>query len=368
MLYNYQQADWPNFTFDLHSVEQAAIQYLQKTAHLNGMLSALPATLRSEAIVDFMTVEALTTSAIEGEFIDREDVKSSIRNQLGLNAVPEPVHDVRARGLGQMMASVRQTFAEPLTQEQLFEWHRSLLGYRDDIPTLGTWRTHLEPMQVVSGPMGKQQIHFEAPPSSDVPAMMNDFMVWFNQSFHSKKSNILLPPVRAALAHLWFETIHPFEDGNGRIGRAVAEKSLSQDLGAPIPFSLSRAIEANKKAYYRALEAAQRSNIVTEWLEYFIPMTLQALETAEELVVFLVKKAHFFDRFREKLNERQLKAIRRMFDAGPAGFKGGMDARKYCGITGASKATATRDLQQLSLMGALIVAGAGRSTKYQPAL
>ncbi len=145
----------------------------------------------------------------------------------------------------------------------------------------------------------------------------------------------------------------------------MAEKALSQGLGAPLPFSLSRAIEADKKAYYGALEQSQRSNEVTGWLEYFLRLALRALEDAEAEVLFIVKKAQFFDRYREQLNERQLKVLRRMFEEGPAGFEGGMNARKYCGITGASKATATRDLQQLEQVGALEAVGGGRSTRYE---
>jgi Fic family protein len=219
-------------------------------------------------------------------------------------------------------------------------------------------------MQIVSGAMGKERIHFEAPPSADVPELMAGFIEWFNK-IAGLGGDGKFPPVRAALAHLWFESIHPFEDGNGRIGRAIAEKALSQGLGAPVPFSLSRAIESDKKAYYHALEHAQRSNEVTAWLEYFVPMTLVALNKAEKEIVFIVRKAKFFDRFRDTLNDRHLKALRRMLEAGPDGLQGGMNARKYSGITGASKATATRDLQYLRQIGAMVAVGGGRSTRYE---
>ena len=365
MHYNWQQKDWTKFTYDLSEVEPLLLLYLEKTAHLSGMLRALPETLRSEAVVNFMTAEALKTSEIEGEFIEREDVISSIRNNLGLNPVPETVHDLRAIGLGQMMAAVRKTFAEALTKEHLFEWHRLLLSYRQGLQSIGQWRQHPEPMQIVSGPLGRQKVHFEAPPSGAVPGFMEKYFEWFNHPGSVNENSNKNAPVRAAIAHIYFESIHPFEDGNGRIGRAIAEKALSQGLGAPVPFSLSSAIESDKKTYYAALERGQQSNNLTRWLEYFIPTVLKAVGEAENFIVFILQKARFFDRFRDKLSERQLKVIRRMFDEGPAGFAGGINARKYCGITGVSKATATRDLQFLQQIGALLPTGSGRSTRYE---
>lgn len=365
MRYNWQEKDWGKFRWDLSGVESQLLQYVEKTAHLTGMLRTLPEQLRSEAVVDLMTAEALKTSEIEGEYIQREDVMSSIRNNLGLNPVPQSVHDLRAIGLGQMLAETRRIFASPLSQDQLFQWHRLLLGYRQDLQAVGKWRQHAEPMQIVSGPMGRQKVHFEAPPSRLVPAMMEDFINWFNSPFSGLDSGNRQAPVRAAVAHIYFESIHPFEDGNGRIGRAIADKVLSQGLGAPAPYSLSNAMESDKKSYYTALEQGQRSNDLTKWIEYFVPTVLSAVEHAENSIVFLIRKARFFDRFRDQLNDRQLKAIRRMFSEGASGFTGGMNARKYCGITGVSKATATRDLQFLQQIGALSSLGGGRSTRYE---
>lgn len=364
MRYNWQQDDWLKFTFDTSGLESRLQLYAEKTAHLTGMLRALPERQRDEAIVNLMTVEALKTSEIEGEFIQREDVMSSIKNNLGLNPVPENVYDLRAIGLGQMMAVVRKSFAIPLTKEQLFYWHRLLLSYRKDLQTIGKWRQHPEPMQIVSGPMGRQQIHFEAPPSEAVPGLMEEFFDWFNHPSSDQNISIKNGPIRAAVAHLYFESIHPFEDGNGRIGRAIAEKALAQAIGAPVPFSLSGAIESDKNAYYAAIELGQQSNDLTQWLEYFVPTVLKALEQAENFIVFIIRKTRFFDEFRSELNERQLKAILRMFAEGPTGFTGGMNASKYCGITGTSKATATRDLQFLQKIGAFLPMGSGRRTRY----
>ncbi len=365
MPYNWQQKDWTQFTYDLTEVEPLLLLYREKTAHLSGLLRALPEILRSEAVVSLMAAEALKTAEIEGEILQREDVMSSIRNNLGLNQTPEPIYDLRAIGLGQMLAAARKSFATALDKEELFLWHRLLLSHVSQLTFIGRWREHPEPMQIVSGALGRQKVHFEAPPSTAVPVMMEDFIAWFDRTMPSNNSSMPSALVKSAIAHIYFESIHPFEDGNGRIGRAIAEKALSQGLGAPVPFSLSGAIESDKKAYYSALERGQQSNDLTFWLHYFVPTVLKALEQAESLILFLVEKARFFDRFQDKLNERQLKVIRRMFAEGPSGFEGGMNARKYVGIAGVSKATATRDLQYLQQIGALLPSGGGRSTRYR---
>jgi len=253
-----------------------------------------------------------------------------------------------------------------LTEKKLFVWHKLLLGRGKGIE-VGQWRTHEDPMQVISGSNGKEKIHYEAPPSSRVPKEMNRFIKWFNDTAPGGKLEIKKAPVRSAIAHLYFETIHPFEDGNGRIGRAIAEKALSQTIGRPVILSLSKIIEAKKNLYYHSLEKAQRSNEITPWIKYFVSTSLEAQIEAEIEIDFTLKKTKFFDRFKDKLNDRQLSVIKRMFDEGIKGFEGGMNARKYIGITKTSKATATRDMQQLLEMGAFIQFGkaGGRSTSYQ---
>ena len=216
-------------------------------------------------------------------------------------------------------------------------------------------------MQIVSNPYGKVRIHFEAPPSSRVPDEMEGFISWFNQS----EQAIAHAPVRAAIAHLYFESIHPFEDGNGRIGRAISEKAISQGLGRPAVLSLSRTIEANKKQYYDALEQAQKTNEISSWIQYFVEIVLVAQVDAEQQVEFVLRKTKFFDRIKNDLNKRQLKVVGRMLDEGPDGFEGGMNARKYISITKTSKATATRDLQKLVEIGVFEPVGGGRSTRYR---
>lgn len=363
--YNWQQKDWPLFHFSLESVEDELFAFAEKLGRVSGILESLPKETRQETIVDMILTEAIKTSAIEGEYPSRKDVLSSIRKNLGLHQSPDGIKDKSAAGLGELMIDVRNSFKEPLTEQKLIAWHKMLMGTNKRI-TVGAWRKHKEPMQVVSGAVGKEKIHFEAPPSSQVPREMKAFIKWFNDTSPGGKLEIKKAPVRSAIAHLYFETIHPFEDGNGRIGRAIAEKALSQTIGRPVVLSLSRAIESNKSDYYSSLERAQRSNEITSWVEYFVKTLLAAQTEAESQIAFTLKKTKFFDHYKNQLNERQLLAIKRMLEEGIKGFEGGMNARKYMSITKTSKATATRDMLQLLEIGAFISTGkGGRSTSYQ---
>lgn len=364
MFYNWQQSDWPEFRYDTAGIAEALLAIAQETGHVSGLLKGLPEDVRTETILDLMVTEAVKTSEIEGEYISRADVMSSIRNQLGLNPVPEQIRDRRAKGAAALMLAVREHYAAPLTETMLFDWHKMLMEGERQI-TIGAWRTHAEPMQVISDLMHKPTVHFEAPPSGRVPEEMARFIAWFNATENGKPQAIAAAPVRAALAHLYFETIHPFEDGNGRIGRAISEKALAQGLKRPALLSLSKAIEANKKTYYAAIQQAQTSNEVSAWIEYFVKTVLEAQEDAGRLITFVLQKARFFDRYQLHLNERQLKVIRRMLDEEVQGFEGGMSAKKYVSLTAASKATATRDLQHLAEIGAFIPMGGGRSVRYE---
>ena len=365
MTYNWQQNDWPNFTYHLKDVEDELFLFAEKTGHISGMMTALTAETQMEAIIEIMVAEAIKTSEIEGEYFSRKDVMSSIRNNLGLNIVYEPVPDKKAAGVSELMIDVRNTYAGAMTKQQLFAWHKMLLGTSEKIK-VGEWRDHPGPMQIISGAIGKEKIHFEAPPSERVPREMEQFITWFNLTAPRGKQEIKKAVVRSAIAHLYFESIHPFEDGNGRIGRAIAEKALSQGTGYPVFLSLSRTIEEHKKDYYNALETAQKTNEITPWIAYFVGVTREAQRYAEEQINFTLKKTRFFDRFTDQLNERQLKVIRRVMEEGPAGFEGGINAGKYGSITKASKATATRDLRNLLEKGALVpLEGGGRSTRYR---
>ena len=364
--YNWQQPDWPLFTFSLKNVEDNLLLFSEKVGRVSGIVEALPEKSRTEALVEIILVEAIKTSAIEGEYPNRKDILSSIRKNLGIHTGDEHIKDKSAEGLGNLMISVRKTYQEPLTESSLFLWHKMLLGENKTI-SVGKWRSHEDPMQVISGPIGKEKVHYEAPPSLEVPQHMKAFLKWFNDTSPGGNHEIKKAPVRAAIAHLYFETIHPFEDGNGRIGRAIAEKALSQTIGRPVMLSLSRTIESNKKAYYTYLEKAQRSNEITGWIEYFVQTTLDAQIEAEKQIDFTLRKAKFFDQYKNQLNERQYTVINRMLKEGPDGFEGGMNAKKYIGITKTSKATATRDLQQLLEIGAIVLNGkaGGRSTSYK---
>jgi Fic family protein len=306
-----------------------------------------------------MVSESVKTSEIEGEFVSRWDVASSIRRHFGLHA--DGVTDARAKGLADIMVSVHRTFADPLTDGMLFQWHRAL--FEENVQG---YRTHLEPMQVVSGRIDRPTIHFEAPPSHQIPEEMARFIQWFNMTAPGQSNTIVSGPVRSALAHLYFESIHPFEDGNGRIGRAIAEKALAQGLKRPVLMSLSQAIEFSKSQYYDALESAQSRLDVTEWLHYFVSTVLTAQATAEIQIEFILHTALLFDRYTSQLLDRQAKVIRRMLAEGPGGFLGGMSAQKYAAIAKVSKATATRDLHYLVEIGVFFrVGGDGPSTRYE---
>jgi Fic family protein len=364
--WDWQQPDWPNFRYDLSDIYPLLLSIAEKMGFLSSNLLHMSDTLRTDALINLMVEEAVKTSEIEGEQINRIDVRSSIKNKLGLHPKNRPVHDKRARGIAELMLDVRNTFNLPLTEEKLFDWHLLLLSgsIRPDL-RVGYWRTDNEPMQIISGHENKWVVHYEAPPSKNIPDEMKKFIAWFNNTAPGKKNAIQFPPVRAAIAHLYFESIHPFEDGNGRIGRAIAEKALSQGFGYPVMLSLSQAIESNKKAYYSALKTGSQTMVITEWIRYFVDLIAEAQRVFENDIQFIIKKAKFFDTFENVLNERQLKVIKRMMRAGIKGFEGGINARKYMIIADTSKATATRDLQNLFSLKILKQIGSGRSVRYE---
>lgn len=364
--YNWQQSDWPNFRYDLSDIHETLIAIAEKTGLISGKMSHLSKQLQTETMIDFVVEEAIKTSEIEGEHISRPDIRTSIKNILGLNPKHINVHDKRAPGIVELLYDARDSFQKPLTQTKLFDWHLKLLSASTN-PDLriGYWRTHNEPMQIVSGYHGKWIVHFEAPLSQHVPIEMKKFIKWYNSTAPGQPNAITFGPVRAAIAHLYFESIHPFEDGNGRIGRAIAEKALSQSVGYPVLFSLSSAIEAEKKAYYAALNSASTSNEITNWIHYFVSVILTAQIETEKKINFILKKTTFFETFKNNLNERQMKVVKKLFETGMKGFEGGMSAKKYMAITNTSKATATRDLQHLVEINALKQIGGGRSVRYE---
>ncbi len=364
-MYNWQHKNWPDFKFDSSAMERQLMAFMLKAGELKGKLSALPKNISTEMIIQIMVSEAVKTSAIEGEIVSRRDVMSSIKKNLGLHHTHETM-DKNIIGLTKMLMDVRDSFAEPLTSVKLKQWHQLLMSNNKNVHA-GDWRKHKAPMQIISGSVVNPTIHFEAPPSKDVPKEMNRFIHWYNNtdSEHREDRRLTAAPIKAAIAHLYFESIHPFEDGNGRIGRAIAEKALSQGINSPVIFSISKIIEAKRKEYYQALQRAQQSLEITDWIQWFLNMILDAQLSAEKMIQFTVKKTQFFDQYEASLNERQIKVINRMLEEAPEKFQGGMNATKYIGITGTSKATATRDLQQLVEKNIFVVIAAGRSTRYE---
>lgn len=362
MIWNWQQPDWPRFTWNREALARYEDEFLLAGGVLLGTAKHLNEGDWNQVRVESMSEEAVTTSEIEGEILNRASVQSSIQRQLGLTADMENVAP-REQGISELMVALYGTIDEPLTADVLFAWHRMVMAGRADVPTVGGFRMSQEPMQVVSGAAYAPKVHFEAPPSAVVSSEMICFLAWFHQT--RPEGVAPLPPLtRAGIAHLYFESIHPFEDGNGRIGRAIAEKALVQGFGNPIFIGLAQGIYARHRSYYEALEAANKQNDVSDWLVWFAEVALAAQQGTTATVEFLIQKTKFLDRLRGKLNSRQLKALLRMLREGRKGFAGGMSAGKYSIITGASSATATRDLRELVELNALISAGERKHTRY----
>lgn len=356
-MYNWQHKYWPAFKYDSSSIDNELMKFMLKAGELKGIISALPDAISSETIIQIIVSEAVKTSEIEGEIINRIDVMSSIRKNLGLDISKEP-KDKNAIGLSQMLIDVRKTYNLLLTESKILEWHKLLMGHNTKI-NAGQWRKSTAPMQIISGSSSAPTIHFEAPASKLVPKQMKQFISWYNNN------EIISPIIKAAVAHLYFESIHPFEDGNGRIGRAIAEKALSQGFDNPLMFSISKSIEKNKASYYKALRDAQQTLDITDWINWFASIVILAQNDAEKMIKFTIKKVRFFDKFDKDLNDRQRKVINRIFEEGSDGFKGGMNVKKYIRLTDTSKATATRDLQELVAMHVFTMQGEGRSTHYE---
>jgi len=363
MTWNWQKSDWPNFAWNRARLEKAEQQFLLGGGVVVGTVKHLPEEDRQQLTVDAMSTEAVTTSEIEGEILDRASVQSSIRKQLGLTVDERRVRPAE-HGIAEMMVDLYRSFSEPPSQEMLFRWHEMIVSGRRDLKDVGRFRTGTEPMQVVSGRIDAPRVHFEAPPSSQVASEMNRFLEWFQQT-RKDGHQPLSALTRAAVAHLYFESIHPFEDGNGRIGRAIAEKSLAEGLGQPTLIALAATILLRRKAYYEALEAANKQNEITNWVAWFAGLTIEAQRRAIALVEFLIDKTKLLDRLKGELNERQTKGLMRMFREGPEGLKGGLSAGKYSTITGSSPATTTRDLSDLVSKGALTRDGELRHARYR---
>ena len=362
MTWNWQQDDWPNFTYDREVLTPNEVQFMHEAGMVHGAVRHLTEADTSQLTVELISNEAVTTSEIEGELLNRDSVQSSIRQNFGLDTDNRTILPAE-QGIAALMSDLYQNSGAALSDEQLFSWHTMLMRGRKNMISIGTYRATENPMRVVSGPIATPRIHFEAPPSHRVPMEMHRFLTWFNQT--APDGQRPLPALtRAGISHLYFESIHPFEDGNGRIGRALSEKALSQSIGRPTLIALSQTICRNRKVYYQALEINNKDLDITDWLLYFTRTLLEAQQYTQRLIDFLIAKTRLYDRLRGKLNERQDKALSRMFREGLDGFKGGLSAENYIKITNTSRATATRDLQNLVELKALHKTGELKHTRY----
>ncbi|MET4028150.1 Fic family protein [Marinobacter sp. MBR-99] len=368
-MYTWQLKDWPHFRFDREAAEFWTQKALAASQRILGAMAVVPEDLGSEARLDLLVSAAIETSAIEGEALNREDVRSSIKNHFLKPDEKVAVHDPVAAGISAVILEVMDLYREALTEQRLHHWNKLVLpgaglsAFSDARPAAGQWRTHSDAMQIVSGAIHNPTVHFEAPPSSRVPAEMKVFLDWFNND------SLELPGVaRTAIAHLWFETIHPYEDGNGRVGRAIADVAVSQMLKQPLMMSLATVLSKHRKAYYQQLNAASKETLdVTPWVNWFGERIVEALEGSIHVIQYVVKKARFWDSLNNHdLNDRQLKLIRKMLGHDAPGFEDGINAKKYQNLTRCSKATATRDLQNLVAQGVLSpIQGKGRYARYQ---
>lgn len=366
MRWNWQQEDWPHFAYDASPLRPAEDAFLTGGGVIIGILHHVEADAQQGLAIELISQEVVDSSAIEGEVLDRSSVQSSLARQLGFSTDRRKANAAEA-GAAELMADLYRRYYAPLSDELLFAWHRMLMNGRRDIVDIGHYRTHADPMQIVSGPLQAPRVHFEAPPSDRVAREMARFIQWFNDT--APGGTEPLPAItRAGIAHLWFETIHPFEDGNGRLGRAIAEKALAQSLRTPTLTALAETIHRHRKDYYGALHRASRDNHINDWLRWFADIVTAAQTRTVCRVRFLIAKTRMLDRLHDRLNARQEKALVRMFAEGVDGFAGGLSAQNYRTITEAAPATATRDLAGLVEMGALIRTGDLRYARYRLAL
>jgi Fic family protein len=360
--YIHDLQDWPAFRWDEARLAAplASARHLQ--GRLVGQMEALGFKVREEAVLLTLTEDVLKSSEIEGEKLDADQVRSSVARRLGMDIGGLQPADRHVDGVVEMMLDATQHYEQPLTQERLFGWHASLFPTgRSGMHriTVGAWRDdRTAPMQVVSGPVGRERVHFEAPAAARIDEEMRRFIEWFNGDTKIE------PVLKAALAHLWFVTIHPFDDGNGRIARAIADMSLARSEGSAQRFySMSAQIREERADYYRILEQTQRSTMdVTAWMEWFLACLTRAIEGAHSALAAVMAKGRYWEKLRDvPLNERQRIVITRLID----GFEGKLTSSKWAALTKSSPDTALRDIQQLVEYGVLVRnPGGGRSTSY----
>lgn len=361
--YVWQSHDWPHWLYDRKRLAPLLAEVHRAGGHLLGRMHGLGMDLRDQATLRVLTEDVLKTSEIEGERLNPESVRSSIARRLGVDIGALTPSDRNVDGVVDMVLDATQRHSAELTADRLFAWHAALFPTSYSGLTrirVGDWRDDAQgPMQVVSGPIHRQKVHYEAPPANRLAAEMADFLLWFNADQHDD------PVVKAGLAHLWFVTIHPFEDGNGRIARAVGDMALARADGSAQRFySLSAQIQREREDYYERLEATQKGDLdVTDWLEWFLNALLQALQGAEETIASVLLRARFWQQCAGvPLNERHIKLLNKLLD----GFDGKLTSSKWAAIAKCSQDTALRDITELLERGVLKKSDSGgRSTSYE---
>lgn len=367
MKWTWQQPDWPDFRYDNRALNDRELEFRLNSERLAGSFDALPMASKEDATIDLMLSEAIKTSAIEGEDLDRESVRSSLLSLITSDTLPDK-SDQKAAGAASLLVDVRKNWQTSLTHDLLGKWQSMAVPEQRYTSILrGAYRNDPSPMQIVSGPYGRENVHYEAPPAIQVPDEMARLIDWYNQTSPLSEDKTIYGIARAGIAHLWFEVIHPFDDGNGRVGRAIADHALSQSLGYPTTACLATALEADKKTYYLQLEKASRGSLdVNVWLDYFADTIIKAQEIASEEVNFVLTKTRFYEVYGNQLNDRQARMVSRVFAQGRKGFEGGITTKKYEAITKCPNRTASRDLSDLVAKGIIIpLPGGGRTTRYE---
>lgn len=360
--YIYDLPDWPAFSWDSTKLAAKLAEVRHQQGRLISRMEALGFPLRQEAVLQTLTEDVLKSSEIEGEHLSRDQVRSSVARRLGMDIAGLVPADRSTEGVVEMMLDATQRYDAPLNADRLFAWHAALFptGRSGMTPiVVGAWRDgSWGPMQVVSGPIGREKVHFEAPASKRLNREMAAFLKWF------EKPGDLDPVIRAALAHLWFVTIHPFADGNGRIARVIADLALARSEGSPQRFySMSAQIRKERNDYYKVLEATQRGSLdITLWLSWFLDCLGRAFDGAENILADVMHKATFWQSIEgQALNDRQSLMLNRLLD----GFEGKLTSSKWAKIAKCSQPTAIRDIDDLVKRGILMKdAGGGRSTSY----
>lgn len=360
----HEHQNWPNFTWDAESLASKLADIRHRQGRLLGRMESLGFELKREATLGTLTNDVVKSSAIEGENLNPEEVRSSIARRLGIDIAGLVPASRDVEGIVEMMLDATQQYSKPLTKDRLFDWHAALFPTgRSGLHkiTVGGWRTvEAGPMQVVSGPIGKEKVHFEAPTAARLEKEMKVFLAWLATEATTD------PVIKAGIAHLWFVTIHAFEDGNGRIARAIGDMVLARADGTPDRFySLSSQIEAERKQYYHQLEAQQRSTPnITDWLSWFLDCLGRAISNAEDTLGNVLFKAQLWDVINQKpVNDRQRLIINRMLEDD---FEGFMSTSKYAKLAKCSNDTALRDIQELKEREIFIQnSGGGRSTSYR---